>query len=177
MLLWEILSLRICSPPIIRNSRTPAWAILGRFAGVVVLTFAIASAASARDFGKFPAGCLTTDSALTNNEGLAPLDAAAVVTISPAELWPPNRRFSDVHIRMSLPGAVQLNSAIAVSLTVNGITDDQVSEDHAGGAGCRPPTNNQGADWSPVASGGLFASGSLQTASDTVSIKGVQLRR
>ena len=84
---------------------------------------------------------LTTDSALKNNEGLAPPDAAAVVTVSPAELWPPNRRFSDVHIGMSLPGAVQLNSAIAVSLTVNGITDDQVSEDDAGGPWCRLPTS------------------------------------
>jgi hypothetical protein len=158
-------------------SKKQAWATIGRSACVVLILLATASAACACDFGKFSAGCLTTDSALKNNEGLAPLDAAAVVTISPAELWPPNRRFSDVHIGMSLPGAIQLNSAIAVSLTVNGITDDQVSEDDAGGPGCRPPTNKQGADWSPVASGGLFASGNLQTASDTVSIMGVQLRR
>jgi len=144
---------------------------------MIVLTFAIASAASARDFGKFSAGCLTNDSALKSDEGLAPLDAAAVVTISPGELSPPNRRFSDVRIGMSLPGAVQLNRGIAASLTVNGITDDQVSEDDAGGAGCKPPTDKQGADWSPVTSGGLFASGSLQAATDAVSITGVQLRR
>jgi hypothetical protein len=161
----------------IRASKKGVWATNGRPACVVLMLLAIASAAPARDFGKFSAGCLTTDSALKNNEGLAPLDAAAVVTVSPAELWPPNRRFSDVRIGMSLPGAVQLNSAIAVSLTVNVITDDQVSEDDAGGPECRPPTSKQGADWSPVASGGRFASGSLQAASDTVSIMGVQLRR
>jgi hypothetical protein len=112
-------------------SKKPAWATIGRSACVVLILLAIVSAISARDFPKFSAGCLATDSALKNDEGLPAFDSSAVVTISPAESL--NWRFSDVRIQMSLPGAVQLSSTIAVNLNVNGITDHQVSEGDPGG--------------------------------------------
>ena len=145
---------------------------IGRFCGAMFLVIAIGASASAQGFGRFSTGCLANDPMLKNQEGLAPLDAAAVVTVSPGQLWPPNKGFSNLQIGMSLPGAVQLNSAITANLTINGITDDQISEDNSGGPGCNP----QGSDWQPSA-GGLFASGNLQTASDTISIAGVQMRR
>ena len=73
--------------------------------------------------------------------------------------------------------AADSSSLVDVSVTVNDITDDQVSTDDAGHSGCGKPTSEQGADWSPTDFSGLSASGSLQHTSDTpVAIGGVELR-
>src|SRR5689334_1348283 len=158
------------------QSTTLILALVAKFLRALILVIAIGSSAFAQGFGRSSTGCLANDQTLKNQEGLAALDAAAVVTISPGQLWPPDKGFSNLHIRMSLPGVVQLNSAIAASLTINGITDDQVNEDNTGSPGCNPPAGMQGSDWQP-SSGGLVASGNLQTVSDRVSIMGLQMRR
>lgn len=144
-----------------------------------ILLIAVAPAAFAK--GKlqgstsFTVGCLTSDSALQSAEGITdPTVAPANVTISPADLWPPNHKFKDEAISMSLTDAV--SAPVDVSLTVNDITDDQVSEDNPGGSGCGASTAKQGADWIPTDFSTLTNSGSLEAVTDTVSISGVELR-
>lgn len=147
-------------------------------AGASLLLMAVASSALAnRDTGSFSVACLTNDIALQSAEGLTTGSPAATVTISPASLWPPNHKFRNVNISMSLPsGATNLASPVDVSLTVNDITDDQVTQDDGGGAGCGKPSARQGADWSPTDFTGLVQSGALQLTTDSVSVPGVELR-
>jgi len=143
--------------------------------GAALLAIASASGALAKDSGSFTVGCLTQDTALQTSEGLASGAAAANVTITPAKLWPPNHKFRTEGISMSL--AADSSSPVDVSITVNDITDDQVSTDDAGDSGCGAPTSKQGPDWSPTDFSGLTATGSLQHTSDTpVAIGGVELR-
>ena len=143
--------------------------------GAALLAIASASGALAKDSGSFTVGCLTQDTALQTSEGLSAGAAAANVTISPAKLWPPNHKLRSEGISMSL--AADASSLVDVSITVNDITDDQVSADDAGNSGCGAPTSKQGPDWSPTDFSGLTASGSLQHVSDTpVAIGGVKLR-
>ena len=143
--------------------------------GAAFLAIASASGALAKDSGSFTVGCLTQDTALQTSEGLSAGTAAANVTISPAKLWPPNHKFQAEGISMSL--AADSSSSVDVSITVNDITDDQVSADDAGHNGCGKPTGKQGPDWSPTDFSALTASGSLQHVSDTpVAIGGVKLR-
>jgi len=143
--------------------------------GAALLAIASASGALAKDSGSFTVGCLTQDTALQTSEGLASGAAAANVTITPAKLWPPNHKFRTEGISMSL--AADSSSPVDVSITVNDITDDQVSTDDVGDSGCGAPTSKQGPDWSPTDFSGLTATGSLQHTSDTpVAIGGVELR-
>jgi hypothetical protein len=122
----------------------------------------------------FSVGCLSEDAVLQSAEGIPPTQDPAAVTISPSLLWPPNHKFRTTPISMSL--AADSASPVDVTLTVNDITDDQVADDDAGGAGCGPVTSKQGADWSPTDFSTLTASGTLQNTHDAVSISGVQLR-
>jgi hypothetical protein len=143
--------------------------------GAALLAIASGSVALAKDSGSFTFGCLTQDTALQTSEGLASGAAAANVTITPAKLWPPNHKFRTEGISMGL--AADSSSSVDVSITVNDITDDQLSADDAGHSGCGKPTSKQGPDWSPTDFSGLTASGSLQHTSDTpVAIGGVELR-
>jgi hypothetical protein len=149
--------------------------ICSALSGAALLAIVSASGALAKDSGSFTVGCLTQDTALQTSEGLASGAAAANVTIAPAKLWPPNHKFRTEGISMSL--AADSSSAVDVSLTVNDVTDDQVSADDASHRGCGAPTDAQGADWSPTDFSGLTATGSLQHTSDTpVAIGGVELR-
>ena len=152
--------------------------VLLRISGAIILVIAIGSSStSAQSLGRFSAGCLTNDSVLKKRERLAPFDAAAVVTTSAGQLRPLNQKFSEMQIQMSLPAAVTLNSGIAASLTINSITDDQVSNADTGRLGCDSPRGSQDPDSKPVSGSSLFASGNLHAETDTVSISGVQLRR
>jgi hypothetical protein len=127
-----------------------------------------------KNSGGFSVGCLLNDSTLQGEEGLSSSDPPAVVTISPARLWPPNHKLKNMLISMS--PAANSSSVVDVSLTITNITDDQISDDDAGDAGCGPATSLQGADWSPTDFSSLTASGSVQNTTDAVSIPGVQLR-
>ena len=130
-------------------------------------------------YSSFSTGCLVNDTSLRAAEGLSSNDPAAIVTISPARLWPPNHRLRDVAISMSLNTTTTLANPVDVSLTIDDITDDQIGPDDAGGDGCGKPTSRQGLDWSPDLSNypqGLQQTGSLQTQTDAVSLGGVQLR-
>jgi hypothetical protein len=145
----------------------------------VLMLFALVAAppafAKEKSSGSFSSGFLTEDSALQSSEGLDPGEAAANVTISPANLWPPNHKLRDEAITLSL--AADSSSAVDVSLTVNNITHDQVADDDAGGNGCGAPTAKQGADWAPTDFSSLTASGALLNATDSLSIPVIQLRR
>ncbi|MGH7948781.1 MAG: hypothetical protein ACREQF_06130, partial [Candidatus Binataceae bacterium] len=99
--------------------------------------------------GSFSVGCLTGDTALQNSEGLDSGEAAAMVTISPANLWPPNHKLTDVGLSLAL-SADSTTGPIDLSLTINDITHDQVAGDDAGGRGCGAPTAKQGMDWAPT---------------------------
>jgi hypothetical protein len=78
-------------------------------------------------------------------------------------------------VAMSLVG--DLDSPVDVSLTVNDITHDQVaSEDAGGGRGCGPRTATLGADWTPTDFSSLTASGSLQNATDSLTLPSFGLR-
>ena len=135
----------------------------------------VASGALAKDSASFMVGCLTQDQALQTSEGLASGTAAANVTITPAKLWPPNHKFRAVGISMSL--AADSSTPVDVSVTVNDITDDQVSADDAGHNGCGTPTSKQDPDWLPIDFSGLTATGSLEHTSDKpVAIGGIELR-
>lgn len=127
--------------------------------------------------GSFSIGCLTEDGALQTSEGLDPGDAAAMVTISPANLWPPNHKLTDVALSLSL--SADSDSAVEVSLAVDDITHDQTAGDDEGGHGCGAPTVKQGADWAPPTDfSSLTAGATLQFVSDSpLLLEGVQLRR
>jgi hypothetical protein len=143
--------------------------------GAALLAIVSASGALANDSNRFTVGCLTQDTALQTSERLASGAAAANVTIAPAKLWPPNHKFQVEGISMSL--AADSSSSVDVSVTVNDITDDQVSADDASHSGCGAPTGRQDPDWLPIDFSGLNATGSLQHISDTpVAIGGVELR-
>jgi hypothetical protein len=143
--------------------------------GAVLMAIASASGALANDSRRFTVECLTQDAALQTSEGLAPGAAAANVTIAPAKLWPPNHKFRTEGIAISL--AADSSSPVDVSVTVNDITDDQVSADNASRSGCGVPSGGQGSDWLPTDFSGLTATGSLQHTRDMpVAIGGVELR-
>jgi len=149
--------------------------VCGALSGAVLLAIASASGALAKDSRGFTVGCLTQDTALQTSEDLAPGAAAANLTIAPAKLWPPNHKFRAEGISMSL--AADSSSPVDVSVTVNDITDDQVSADDAGHSGCGAPASRQDPDWLPIDFSGLTATGSLQHTSDTpVALGGVELR-
>ena len=143
--------------------------------GAALLAIASASGALAKDSRRFTVGCLTQDTPLQMSEALASGSAAANVTVAQAKLWPPNHKFRSEGISMSL--VADSNSPVDVSITVNDITDDQVSADDGRQSGCGAPTGSQGRDWLPIDFSGLTATGSLQHISDTpVAIGGVELR-
>src|SRR6266852_3537089 len=106
---------------------------------ILMISLAVPVSAKSKDSGSFSTGCLLTDSTLQTDEGLSSSEAPAIVTISPAVLWPPHHKFRRMAIKMSL--AADPSSPVTVSLTVNDITDDQVTDDDAGHAGCGPPTS------------------------------------
>jgi len=141
---------------------------------ILMISLAVPVSAKSKDSGSFSTGCLLTDTTLQTDEGLSSSQAPAIVTISPAVLWPPNHKFRNMALTMSL--AADSSNAVGVSLAVNDITDDQVTDDDAGDAGCGRPTSLQGADWNPTDFSSVTVSGSLQHTSDAVSISGVQLR-
>jgi hypothetical protein len=147
---------------------------------VVVTALVMLSAAPgalAKNTGSFSVGCLTNDTTLQTDEGVSNTTAPANVTVSPANLWPPNHKFRDMDIVMTLAAAVP-SPGVDVSLQVNDITDDQVADDDASGHGCGKPTTKQGSDWEPTTF--PFPSspqtGTLESTSDQVSISGVELR-
>jgi hypothetical protein len=145
--------------------------------GIIAIGFAMSASAKGKPPkgpGSFSVGCLLNDSTLQMDEGLTSSEAPAVVTISPATLWPPNHKFRNMTLSMSL--VADSSSSVETSLTVKDMTDDQIADDDAGDAGCGPPTSEQGADWNPTDFSSLNASGSLQTTGDVVSIPGIQLR-
>jgi len=126
--------------------------------------------------GSFTVGCLTEAETLQGWEGLDPGEAAAMVTISPANLWPPNHKLTDVVLSLSL--SADSTDPVDVSLTVNDITHDQVAGDNEGGHGCGAPTVKQGFDWAPTDFSSLTADATLQLVSDSpILLNGVQLRR
>ncbi len=155
------------------------------FKSIALLTIgllAIAPPALAKNksSGSLLVGCLTADTVLQGWEGLGTGAPAAMVTISPANLWPPNHKFEDVLLSLSL--SADSTSAVAVSLTVeeteDGITHDQVAGDDAGGHGCGAPTVKQGADWAPTVFSSLTEDATLQFLSDSpLLLGGIQLRR
>ncbi len=102
-------------------------------------------------------------------------EAAAMVTVSPAIMWPPNHKLADVVLSLSL--ADPASGPVDVSLTVDGITHDQEASENEGGHGCGKPTAKQGADWAPTVFSSLTASGTLEFATDSLLLEGIQLRR
>src|SRR5262249_42523084 len=144
------------------------------------LVIAVAPSALAKkgSSGTNSVGCLVNDPTLQTAEGLSNTDDAAIVSISPASLWPPNHKLRDESVVMTLnPKATSTpSSPVNVSLTVNSITDDQVADDDAGGHGCGKPSAAQGSDWQPTGFPSSPANGSLQATTDQVSLTGVQLR-
>ena len=145
----------------------------------MILMMGFAATASAKpgkhkDSSSFSVGCLSNDPILQTDEGLSGSQPPAIVTISPAVLWPPNHKFRNMSISMS--PAADSSHSVDVSLTITDITDDQVGDDDLGDAGCGPATSSQGADWNPTDFSSLTASGSMQNTTDAVSISGVQLR-
>jgi hypothetical protein len=146
--------------------------------GAALVVLAVAPMALAKDTGSFTVSCLTTDSALQTAEG-GITGAPAQVTVSPANLWPPNHKMRDLTISMGLTNNLtNQSSPVAVTLTVNDVTDDQVATDDAGGGGCGAVTATQGADWSPTdfSNNAVQAGGNLAATTDAVSIGSVQAR-
>lgn len=64
------------------------------------------------------------------------------VSISPARLWPPNHKMRNASVTYT-DESVEDST---LTLTVNGITDDQSSVDGSGDGGCGRPNESQ--DWS-----------------------------
>jgi hypothetical protein len=128
-----------------------------------LLLLAIAPPALAKDksFGSLSVECFIGE-------------AAAMVTVSPAILWPPNHKLADVVLSLSLSDPA--SGPVDVSLTVDGITHDQEASENEGGHGCGKPTAKQGADWAPTDFSSLTASGTLP-ADDPLLLEGIQLRR
>lgn len=152
--------------------------IRNTLAAAALMSIAVGPKAFA-GYSSYSAGCLANDTSLQTAEGLSSTDPAALVTISPAILWPPNHRLGDEAISMSLNTTTTLANPVDVSLTINDITDDQLAADNSGGDGCGRPTDRQGLDWSPNLSNypdGLSQTGSLQGPTDAVVLDGVQLR-
>jgi hypothetical protein len=120
----------------------------------------------------FSVGWLTQDTVLQTSEGLSAGTAAANVTITPADLWPPNHKLESEDITMSL--AADVPSAVDVSLQVTDITDDQL--DAGKGDGCGKPISKQGADWAPTTFPGPLATGSREVTTDSLALDGVEIR-
>jgi hypothetical protein len=134
--------------------------MLKAVSGVALLAIAVAPPAFAKpkdkSSGEFSVACLVGDA------------NPATVTVTPATLWPPNHKMDGVIVSMSLDSDAA--SAVPVSLTISGITDDQASADDSGGAGCGKPTSKQGADWLPtdLGSSPIVLNGSLELTTDTL---------
>jgi hypothetical protein len=141
-----------------------------------IIVIATAPAALAKGKGgkstSFSVGCLTQDTVLQTAEGLSAGAAAANVTITPADLWPPNHKLESEDITMSL--AADVPGAVDVSLQVTDITDDQLEAGK--GDGCGKPTSKQGADWAPTTFPGPLATGSLEVTTDSLALDGVEIR-
>ena len=143
-------------------------------AAMMVVAVAPAAFAKGNQTQSFSVGCLTQDTTLQTSEGLTAGTAAATVTISPANLWPPNHKLKGEGIVMTLPAAAA--TAVDVSVQVTDITDDQLSTDNGNGGGCGKPTAKQGADWSPTTFPGPLATGSLELTTDSLPLDGTELR-
>ena len=143
-----------------------------------IIVIATAPAALAKGKGgkstSFSVGCLTQDTVLQTAEGLSAGTAAANVTITPADLWPPNHKLESEDITMSL--AADVPSAVDVSLQVTDITDDQLEAGK--GDGCGKPTSKQGADWAPTTFPfpSPAATGTLEETTDSLALGGVEIR-
>lgn len=139
----------------------------GALGGAALAVLAAAPMALAADTGTFTLSCLANDSALQTSEGITDATVApAHVSVSPASLWPPNHKMRDLTVSMGL--TQDSSSSVNVTLTINSITDDQVTADDPGGSGCGRSTAKQGEDWAPTdfSSSPVQASGSLKLASD-----------
>ncbi|GEM_PF-2610532 len=73
------------------------------------------------------------------------------IVYGPIQLWPPNhqqRMITITYIDNSATGAVQGdNDGDQESLTIDSITDNQVSDDDGKDHGCGPSSKKQGPDW------------------------------
>ena len=143
-------------------------------AAMIVIATAPAALAKGKQTQSFSVGCLTQDTVLQASEGLTAGTAAATVTVTPADLWPPNHKLHSEAISMTLPAAA--GSAVDVSLQLTDITDDQLAADNGKGEGCGKPTSKQGADWAPTVFPGVPATGTLELTTDSLALDGVQLR-
>jgi hypothetical protein len=121
----------------------------------------------------FTVDCLANDAALMASEGVS--TAPVAVTITPATLKPPNHKFKNETITMSLTN--NSTTPVDLAIAITDITDDQLVEDDTKGEGCGPPSTKQGPDWQPIDFTALTASGTLQNTTDTpLAISGVKLR-
>lgn len=137
----------------------------GAIGGAALVVLAAAPMA----FADSTVQCLTNDTALQADEGFNDPNTApppAQVTVSPGSLWPPNHKMRDLNLSMSLTN--NSNSQVSVSLTINGITDDQTAADDPGGSGCGASTAKQGEDWSPTVFP-VQETGNLTSTTDSVS--------
>lgn len=124
--------------------------------GTALVVLAVTPAALAKDSGSFSIQCLASDSALQQAEGITDATGPVTVAITPAKLWPPNHKFRNVSASASLTQAFAANPPAApytngadITIWIVGISDDQDTNDDAGGHGCGKPTAKQGLDWSP----------------------------
>jgi hypothetical protein len=135
--------------------------------------FAIAAAPPAfakknKNSGSVTVGCLTTDTDLQTALGITDGSAPVSVTVSPGFLWPPNHKMQaesfSVQLTPTSPSlASPYSSGADITVWLVGLTDDQASDDDAGGHGCGAPSAKQGPDWSPgidFATPGTYISGS-----------------
>ena len=129
--------------------------------GAVALAFiaatpsAFAKGPKNQGSGTYQVGCLAADSALETAEGIQDSGTSpAVVTISPATLWPPNHKMRTESVAVGLsqaittPGSVYASGA-DLKVWVVGLTDDQITDESGKGRGCGQPNSKQGPDWTP----------------------------
>ena len=118
-----------------------------------------ASAKKIKDSGTYSVKCLESDS---NIQG------AATISITPANMWPPNHKLRDMTISMNLNNDSMTSDNY--SFSIESITDDQVVNDDAGGHGCGAKTKKQGADWLPLNTeqNPFTVSGNLMSKTDTI---------
>src|SRR5487761_476050 len=122
---------------------------------LVATSSAFGKGPKGKDFGTYQVGCLAADTALQTVEGIQNSGTSpAVVSISPATLWPPNHKMSTESVAVGLtqaitsPGGVY-GSGADIKVWVTGLTDDQIADETGKGQGCGQPTAKQGPDWTP----------------------------